>query len=38
VLCVHQDNHKAISLYKHFGFTFMPGPNPIHKRMLRRLR
>ncbi len=38
VLCVHQDNHKAISLYQRFGFAFMPGPDPIHKRMLRRLR
>ena len=38
VLCVHRDNDKAIRLYKHFGFTFMPGPDPIHKRMLRRLR
>ncbi len=38
VLCVHHDNRKAIRLYKHFGFKFMPGPDPIHKRMLRRLR
>ena len=35
VLCVHRDNRKAIALYKHFGFKFMPdGPDPIHKRML----
>ena len=38
VLCVHRDNRKAITLYKHFGFKFMPGPDQIHKRMQRRLR
>ena len=39
VLCVHQDNDKAIRLYKkHFGFKFMPGPDPVHRRMQRRLR
>jgi ribosomal protein S18 acetylase RimI-like enzyme len=39
VLCVHRDNRKAITLYqKHFGFKFIPGPDPIHKRMQRRLR
>ena len=38
VLCVHRDNRKAITLYKRFGFKFMPGPDQIHKRMQRRLR
>jgi hypothetical protein len=38
VLCVHRDNLKAIKLYKHFGFQFMPGPDPVYTRMLRRLR
>jgi hypothetical protein len=38
VLCVHRDNRKAIALYRQFGFKFMPGPDPIHKRMQRRLR
>ncbi len=39
VLLVHRDNYKAIRLYeKHFGFTFMPGPDLVHRRMHRRLR
>jgi hypothetical protein len=38
VLCVHRDNEAAIRLYQHFGFTFMPGPDPAYMRMQRRLR
>ena len=39
VLWVHQDNHKAITLYqKHFGFEEFPSPPSEQKRMILSLK